>query len=375
MLAGSEGLGGIEFESSIMAQQVGTIALLIILFSGGLETQWAPVRSVLAPGLLLSTVGVAMTTLLVGSFAWLVLGSFSSFHLGATGISFLEALLIGAIVSSTDAAAVFSLFRTSPIKPKVKLRYLLEFESGSNDPMAVLLTTTLLGLITFPEGGALWDLFGELLTQYALGVIIGCAIGAAGAWIINRKQLSLSGLYPVLALAHGFIAFGLAETLGGNGFLAVYAAGLVLGNRLKAYKANILDFHEGISWLMQIGLFIMLGLLVFPSRLVEIAGVSITLALFLMFIARPISVALCLLPFGQKKSDIAYISWGGLRGSVPIVLATFPATFGLEADNTIFHLIFFIVCASVLIQGMTLVRATKWLGVSETAPQAQTGSE
>jgi cell volume regulation protein A len=373
MLAGSEGFGGIEFESQEIAQAVGTMALVVILFTGGLETKWSQVKSVLVPGLLLSTVGVITTTLLLGTFAWFMLGTFTTFDIGTAGLPWLEALLIAAIVSSTDAAAVFSVFRTSDVQPKAGLRYLLEFESGSNDPMAVLLTTVILGIMASGTAASAAEVSVNLVVQFAVGGLIGGLSGWAAAALVNRVRLSGRGLYPILVLACGMIAFGLAHTLGGNGFLAVYAAGVVIGNTLKANQEAIISFHDGLTWLMQICMFVMLGLLVFPSRLLPVAGVAIAIALFLIFVARPISVFLCLAPFKTKPKDMSYVSWVGLRGSVPIILATFPATYGIAGADAIFNVIFFIVLTSVLVQGMTLVPAAKWLHVAERTssdPQA-----
>lgn len=365
MLAGSEGIGGLAFDSPEQAQSIGTVALLIILFSGGLDTRWASVKPVLLPGLVLSTVGVILTMIILGVFAKFVLGSFTSFYLGTDGLSWTEAFLIAAIVSSTDAAAVFSVYRTSPVQPKKKLRSLLEFESGSNDPMAVLLTVTLLGVIANGEVVSI-ELVVTLVVQLLVGGLAGGLIGWAGVTVLNRLQLSTAGLYPMVVLGLGLVVFGTAEWFDGNGFLAVYLAGVVIGNRIDKGRAEIMNFHEGLSWLMQIGIFVMLGLLVFPSQLLEVAGVSIVLALFLMLVGRPLAVAICYLPFRPKKQELLYVSWVGMRGSVPIVLATFPATYGLYGASQIFHLIFFFVLVSVLVQGLTLVPAARYFKVTET---------
>ena len=329
MVAGSEGVGGIHFESLEIAQAVGTGALVVILFTGGLETRWSQVKPVLVPGLLLSTAGVIITTLLLGTFAWFMLGTYTDFDIGTQGLTWLQALLLAAIVSSTDAAAVFSVFRTSDVQPKARLRYLLEFESGSNDPMAVLLTTVILGIMAGGVTVSASTVTVKLVAQFIVGGVVGGLIGWAAAWLVNRVHLSGRGLYPILVLACGMIAFGLAHYLDGNGFLAVYAAGLVIGNNLKANQEAVIGFHDGLTWLMQICMFIALGLLVFPSQLLPVSGVAITIALFLIFVARPISVVLCLAPFKTNVRDMGYVSWVGLRGSVPIILATFPAIMAL----------------------------------------------
>ena len=365
MLAGSEGIGGIAFDSPEQAQAIGTVALLIILFSGGLDTQWTSVKPVLLPGLVLSTLGVFLTMITLGVFAKFVLGGYTTFQLGTDGLSWTEAFLIAAIVSSTDAAAAFSVYRTSPVQPKKQLRSLLEFESGSNDPMAVLLTVTLLGLIANGDVISI-ELGVTLVVQLLVGGLAGGLIGWAGVKVLNRLQLSTAGLYPMVVLGLGLVVFGATEWFDGNGFLAVYLAGLIIGNGIDKGRAEIMNFHEGLSWLMQIVIFVMLGLLVFPSQLLEVAGVSIVLALFLMLIGRPLAVAVCYLPFRPKKEELFYVSWVGMRGSVPIVLATFPATYGLYGASQIFHLIFFFVLVSVLVQGLTLVPAARYFKVTDT---------
>ena len=365
MLAGSEGIGGLAFDSPEQAQAIGTAALLVILFSGGLDTRWTSVKPVLVPGLVLSTAGVFLTMITLGVFAKFILGGYTSFDVGVAGLSWTEAFLIAAIVSSTDAAAVFSVYRTSPVQPRKKLRSLLELESGSNDPMAVLLTITLLGIIANGEQLSL-ALAVTLIVQLCVGGLAGGLIGLVGVRILNSLRLSTDGLYPMLALALGLISFGAAEWFSGNGFLAVYIAGLVIGNKIDAGRTEIMNFHEGLSWLMQIVIFVMLGLLVFPSQLLEVAAVSVALALFLMLVGRPLAVFICYLPFRPKKEELFYVSWVGMRGSVPIVLATFPATYGLQGASQIFHLIFFFVLVSVLVQGLTLVPAARYFKVTDS---------
>lgn len=360
MVAGSEGVGGIMFDSPEIAQAVGSVALLIILFAGGLDTDWQAIRPVLVPGLLLSTLGVGLTTLLLGAFAWFMLGAYSTIEVGPGGLEWLPALLLAAIVSSTDAAAVFGVFRTSEVQPPRRVRYLLELESGSNDPMAVLLTTAILGLMTQGEGTAA-GLAIDLVMQLGVGVAIGCVLGISGTWVVNHLSLSSEGLYPILVLSIGLITFGAAEVFGGNGFLAVYAAGLILGNGLVRKREAIISFQDGLAWLAQIGMFIVLGLFVSPSGLPAVALPALAMAFFLMFVARPISVAACLLPFRPGPRELAYVSWAGLRGSVPIVLATFPASYGIDGAQDVFDVVFFIVLTSVLVQGMTLLPSTRWL--------------
>ncbi len=367
MLAGEDGIGQISFDSPLVAQATGTVALLIILFAGGLDTQWSSVRTVLVPGLALSTVGVLITTLSLGAFAWFMLGTYSTFDLGEAGLGWSEALLLAAIVSSTDAAAVFSVFRTSVTKPIPRIRHLLEFESGSNDPIAVLMTMAVLGVMT-SENASVVSVGAGLLTELVAGAVAGFVIGWAGSWIVNRLYLSASGLRPILVLSIGLMTFGFADVIGGNGFLAVYVCGVTIGNRISSDHDGVLRFHDALSWLAQLGMFIVLGLLVVPSRLPSVAWVAIALALFLMLVARPLSVMACLLPFRTPRREVAYVSWVGLRGSVPIVLATFPMSYGIPGAEDVFDVVFFIVLTSVLVQGLTLVPCARWLGVNEKEP-------
>ena len=369
MMAGSEGIGGlvgmtgIDFEDYEAAKHFGEIALLIILFAGGLETRWKTVRPVLLPGIALSTVGVLLTTFLLGLFSWFALTALTRFDMGLGGLTFLEALLLAAIVSSTDAAAVFSVFRSTSVQPNPKLRSLLEFESGSNDPMAVLLTTTILGIMTGVAGSA-WHIIGNLLQQLILGVAVGGLIGWAGAAMVSRLKFSARGIYPIFVLSFGLLSFGFADLLNGNEFLSVYVAGVVIGNRLKKNQEGVVGFHDGLSWLSQISMFIVLGLLVFPSQLLSVAWAASAMALFLILVARPLSVFSCLLPLRVKPKEITYVSWVGLRGSVPIVLATYPYHYGVKNSEQIFNIIFFIVILSILIQGSTLVLSARWLKVT-----------
>ena len=317
MLAGSEGIGGIEFDDPLLAKSIGDLALTLILFAGGLDTQWRQIRPVLWKGLTLSTVGVVLTMLMLGSFAWFVLGSFSSFDIGTEGITWLEGLLLGAIVSSTDAPAVFSTLRSSNLALKGDLQPLLELESGSNDPMAVLLTTSLLGIMTTSDASII-NLGISFLQQLVVGSAFGYGFGLGSIWVINRLRLGSQGLYPVATLALALLTFGVTTVFGGNGFLAVYIAGLVLGNRRLINREIILSFHDGLAWLMQIAMFLILGLLVFPSRLLPLAGVAVAMSLFLMFVARPLSVFLCLAGYHVSFREKLFISWVGLRGSVPL---------------------------------------------------------
>ncbi len=362
MLAGSEGIGGINFENYQVAGIIGDIALIFILFSGGLDTQWQRIRPILGQGVILATVGVTLTMLILGTFSWWILGSFSEFKLGFEGISWLDGLLLGAIVSSTDAAAVFSLLRSNNTDLKGNLQPLLELESGSNDPMAVLLTPTLLKILGTSQVSSVALLF-TLLLQITVGSFIGYGMGRMMSFSLNRLRVDIKGLYPVDMLAKVLLTYGIASLLGGNGFLAVYVAGIVAGNQKFAEKERITDFHEGLAWLMQIVMFLILGLLVFPSQLLPVAGIATVIALFLIFVARPLSTFICLAWTSYHWPEKGFIAWVGLRGAVPIILAIAPISAGLEGSFALFNVVFFIVLISVSLQGLTLAFMAKGLGL------------
>ncbi|MGB7447553.1 MAG: potassium/proton antiporter [Ornithinimicrobium sp.] len=364
MLAGSEGPGAVAFDSPALAQAVGSAALAVILFSGGLDTQWSAIKPVLVPGLVLASVGVLITAGIVGSAAWVLLGSFTDFDLGSDGLTWPEALLLGAIVSSTDVAALFGLFRGPTPAPRARIRSLLELESGTNDPAAIILTTTLLGLLNASGEGAL-SVVLDVATQVTLGVAFGLVLGFGGVWLANRLYLQSTGLFPLYVLSIGLISFGVGEMVGANAFLIVYIAGLVIGNRLTRHRALVLSTTDAFAWLAQIIMFLALGLLVVPSELLRIAPVALALAVILVFVARPLAVIACLAPFDFDRQSTLYVSWAGLKGAVPIVLATFPATYGVGDASTIFSIIFVIVVVSVLAQGVTLPQVARWLRVTD----------
>ena len=360
MLAGSDGLGGIAFDNPSLVRSLGVIALVLILFAGGLDTEWAAVRPILWQGLSLSTIGVLITALLVGVFvSWV------------QGFSFLEGLLLGAIVSSTDAAAVFVVLWARKAKIPRRLIQLLEFESGSNDPMAVVLTIALIRLLTEPATS-----FGELVVffvmQMGVGTVIGIAMGEIMRRSFNALDLELEGIYPVLSVALALLTYGLTDYLDGSGFLAVYLAGLVMQRKPFTHQQSVLRFHDGLAWLMQVTMFLALGLQVFPARLVPIAGVGLLISLFLIFVARPASVhaALAFSPMSLREQTL--VAWAGLRGAVPIILATFPLVAGLQQADMIFHMVFFIALTSVVIQGTAIPWITRLLkiGGPQLNPQA-----
>ena len=352
MLAGSEGPGGIYFYEPKLAQILGVIALNFILFSGGLDTKFESIRPVLWRGISLSTLGVLFTTITVGIFVHLI-----------TNFTLLEGLLLGAIVSSTDAAAVFSILRSKNIGLKGYIRPTLEFESGTNDPFAFGLTITLTSLISMGESPGFGLIF-HFLKEILFGAVIGLVLGRIVLFVLNKISLDIEGLYPVFLMAFVFFAFSITGILGGNGFLAVYIAGLVLGNNNFIHKKSIIKFYDGQAWLMQIIMFLTLGLLVFPSHILPVMWSGILISLILIFVARPIGVFISLSFFKRiKLREKLFISWVGLRGAVPIVFATYPLIANVEKSNTIFNLVFFISTISVLLQGTTLPIVAKWLRV------------
>jgi potassium/hydrogen antiporter len=356
MIAGSDGLGGITFDNPSLVRSLGITALALILFSGGLDTEWSAVRPIVWQGLSLSTIAVLITALLIGVFvAWV------------QGFSFLEGLLLGAIVSSTDAAAVFMVLRARKTKIPPRLIQLLEFESGSNDPMAVVLTIALIRLLTEPSTSFV-ELVLFFVMQMGVGTVIGIAMGEVMRRSFNALDLELEGIYPVLSVALALLTYGLTDYLEGSGFLAVYLAGLVMGRKPFTHQQSVLRFHDGLAWLMQVTMFLALGLQVFPTRLMPIAGAGILISLFLIFVARPASVHAALAFSTISFREQTLIAWAGLRGAVPIILATFPLVAGIEKADTIFHLVFFIALTSVVMQGTAIPWLTRLLKISDPPP-------
>ncbi|MGY0392726.1 potassium/proton antiporter [Bizionia sp. KMM 8389] len=351
MLAGSDGIGGIRFDDPQLAQFIGIVSLNFILFSGGLDTNWKSVKPILKEGIALSTLGVLLTAVSLGTFVWFV-----------TDFTIYESLLLGSIVSSTDAAAVFSILRSKSLALKTNLRPTLELESGSNDPMAYVLTLAFLTLVINQDQSFL-SIIPLFLQQMILGGILGIAFGVGSKYIINKIKLDFEGLYPVLVIALMFITFSATDFLGGNGFLAIYICAVYLGNQDLIHKKTILKMFDGLAWLMQIVLFLTLGLLVFPSQIIPYMGIGLLISVFLILIARPLGVFISLMFFKMKMRRRFYISWVGLRGAVPIVFATYPLLAGIDKANMIFNIVFFISVTSILIQGTTLSIVAKWLDV------------
>lgn len=352
MLAGSDGIGGIHFDDPKIAQFIGVVSLNFILFSGGLDTNWASVKPILKEGALLSTLGVLLTAITLGAFIWII-----------TDFTVYESMLLGSIVSSTDAAAVFSILRSKSLALESNLRPTLELESGSNDPMAYVLTIAFLSLVTHQDQ-SIASIIPLFFQQMIVGGIAGFAFGRVSKFIINEIKLDYEGLYSVLVIALMFITFSLTDFLGGNGFLAIYICAVYLGNQDLIHKKTIFKMYDGLAWLMQIVLFLTLGLLVFPSQIIPYIGVGLLISAFLMIVARPVSVFLSLIFFKMELRKKLYISWVGLRGAVPIVFATYPLLEGIDKANMIFNIVFFISLTSVLIQGTTLSIVAKWLGVA-----------
>ncbi|MGY0694931.1 potassium/proton antiporter [Virgibacillus sp. FSP13] len=340
----------IFFENAEFAQLIGILALIIILFDGGAHTKWDHIRPVIGAAGTLATLGVLITTLVTGLAAMYIL------HL-----TLLEGMLFGAIVGSTDAAAVFSVLGNKNIKKN--LTSTLEAESGSNDPMAVFLTIAFIEMIQIPDS-SIWSAIGSFFVQMALGLIFGLILGKIIVLIINHIKLEAAGLYPVLAMGMAIFTYVFTDLLGGSGLLAVYVMAVFVGNNDLMYRFTISRFNEGFSWMMQIIMFILLGLLVFPSQLLDVTWQGILLSIILMFIARPIAVFLCMIFMKYNVKEQLFISWSGLKGAVPIVLATYPIVAGVENSQLIFNTVFFVVLISALVQGSTLSWLASKLGLT-----------
>ena len=356
MLAGEDGPGGIVFDNAQIAHALGSLALAIILFDGGLQTPIASIKQVWKPASVLATFGVLITAIITGVAAAYILD-----------VSLLYGLLIGAIVGSTDAAAVFSLLRNAGIHINPRLKSTLEIESATNDPMAIFLTVGLLEIMVkgLEPGTGLLMLF---IQQMGVGSAVGLTIGWLSVRIINRIHLTTSGLYPVMVAALGLLAFGIAANLGGSGFLAIFIAGVVIGNSRFVFQRSTFLFHDGLAWLGQIVMFVFLGLLINPSTLLGVWKEGLMIAVVLTLVARPLSVLPVLKFFGFNIREMTLVSWVGLRGSVPIILAIYPLIYGLPGANLIFSVVFFVVLISATVQGSTLPWVARTLGLTEPPP-------
>ena len=363
MLFGSDGLG-LQFSNPQIAQFIGMIALSIILFSGGMDTKLSEIKPIASQGVVLATLGVLVTTAITGYFIFWLTGLVAGYET----LTLAESLLMSAVMSSTDSASVFSILRSKGVYLKQRLRPTLELESGSNDPMAYMLTIILIAYIQ-SNGMNFLDGAISLAVQLILGLIAGYILGKVSVWIINRVNVENQSLYPILLLAVIFFIFSITSLLKGNGYLAVYIAGLVVGNTKIIHKKSIVTFFDGFTWLWQIVMFITLGLLVNPHELLPVAGIGLTVGIFMIIFARPITVFLCLLPFRNFTTKAKlYISWVGLRGAVPIIFATYPLIAGIENANLIFNVVFFITILSLLVQGTTVTHVARWLHLTD-APE------
>lgn len=357
MLLGSDVTGWIYFDDAWLAQLVGTVALIQILLEGGLQSQWRQLRRVARPALTLATVGVLVTVLVTGALTRFALG-----------VDWPMALLVGAIVGSTDAAAVFAVIGNQDL-PR-RLKYTLEAESGMNDPMAVFLTLLMMEWVK--QGPpSLWAAAGFLLWQMGLGALVGWAVGRLTAWLLPRLRFEASGLYPILIFGVAVTTFALTSWLQGSGFVAVYILAVYLGGLEMPYRQSVIRFHEGMAWLAQMVMFILLGLLVFPRQLPPVALPGLLIAAGLIFLARPLAVWLSTLGMGFARKERALLAWAGLRGAVPIILATYPLLAGVPDSGMIFNVVFFVVLTSAAVQGATVGRVAHWLGIAGGALPAR----
>jgi cell volume regulation protein A len=355
MLLGSDGPGGIDFDDAKLAREVGIVGLALILYEGGLQTSWRRLREVAVPAALLSTVGVIVSALVTG------VAAHTLFEL-----SWLEAILLGAVVSSTDAAAVFATLRVTHIRRR--LARTLEAESGGNDPMAIALTLGLIAWIERPHSYGFDDLALLVFRQIGLGLVVGVALGAIATWVFARIPMSIGAFAPVASVAAAALSFGAADVIGGSGFLAVYLVGLAVGSTPSRYRRHLVAFHEGVAFVAQVALFVVLGLLVFPSDLPHVALSGLALASLLVLIARPAAVWISTPLSDYTHRDRLLLGWAGLRGAVPIVLATFVLSSRVPEKETIFNAVFFVVVVSTIVQGTTLEWVARQLGLISPAP-------
>ena len=356
MLAGSEGFGGIPFADYRFAFRLGTAALVLILFDGGLNTPGESVQRVWGPATVLATAGVAGVAALTAVGAKLL------------GFAWPQAMLLGAIVSSTDAAAVFSALRNAGIGLKRRVGSTLEVESGLNDPMAMILTVALTTTLVRGETPSIPQLAIQVVQELAIGGVLGYVIGRLGRVALGWVKLRALGLYPVLTLGIALLSYGVTTLLHGSGFLAVYVTGVVIGNGQVPYRTGVFRTHDAMAWLSQVVMFLVFGLLVFPRQLPSVALAGLLLSLVIVFVARPAIVALCLAPFGFKPREFGYVGWMGLRGAVPIVLAIFPVLAGAPGAMQIFNIVFFVVVLNAILPGSTVAPATRWFGMEADEP-------
>lgn len=364
IIAGSGGLG-LQFSSPDIAQYIGVVALNIILFSGGLDTRISELKPIAVQGVLMATVGVLITALATGFFIYWITNNV----LQSVTFSLFESLLLAGIMSSTDSASVFSILRSKNLSLKQNLRPLLELESGSNDPMAFMITIVMLQLLTLPEISG-WIVLLKFMQQLVFGAALGYFLGKFAVRLINKINLDNDALYSVLMLTIMFFLFGFTSFVGGNGYLAVYVGGLMIGNHRVVHRRSTMKFFDGLTWLFQIIMFLTLGLLVEPRELLPVAGVAVLIGLFLMIVARPLAVFTTFLPFKNLtfKAKL-FTSWVGLRGAVPIIFATYPWINDVPQAKMIFNIVFFITIISLMLQGTTVSTMANWLGLTQIAAQ------
>lgn len=365
MLCGSDGLG-IQFEDNHIAQNIGTIALCIILFSGGLDTKISEIRPVIAPGTLLATLGVFLTAIITGIAIWWILGA----TMASTGIGLLTSLLLASTMASTDSASVFSILRSKGLHLKNNLRPLLELESGSNDPMAYVMVISLINVIQSTDAPNYWVAGGTLILQLCIGALFGFLLGKLSVKIINRIKIGNDSLYPILVFTFCIFIFSVTYYVRGNGFLAVYIAGLIIGNSKFVHKRSSLNFFDGLAWMSQLIMFLTLGLLVNPHELVPIIVPGLIVSFLMIFISRPLTVFFCLIPFRKLSvKEKAFVSWVGLRGAVPIIFAIFPLVENVPHARLIFNIVFFCTLISLVVQGTSLPIFARWLKLAESPRQ------
>ncbi|MCD8183702.1 MAG: potassium/proton antiporter [Bacteroides sp.] len=369
MLFGSDGLG-LQFHNAKEAQFIGMVALSIILFSGGMDTKFSEIKPILVPGIVLSTAGVLLTAVFTGLFIWWLAGmSWINIHL-----PLITSLLLASTMSSTDSASVFAILRSQKMNLKHNLRPMLELESGSNDPMAYMLTIILIQFIQ-SSGVGFPQMAGSFAIQFIVGAAAGYLLGKLAILMLNKLNIDNQALYPILLLSFVFFTFSITDLMRGNGYLAVYIAGMMVGNNKIMYRKEIYTFMDGLTWLFQIIMFLCLGLLVNPHEMLEVAIAALLIGVFMIVIGRPLSVFLCLLPFGKKitfKSKL-FVSWVGLRGAVPIIFATYPVVADVPGAHVIFNIVFFITIVSLVIQGTTVSTVARLLGLS--TPMEKTGND
>lgn len=374
MVAGADGLG-LEFSRYEIAESIGHFAMTVILFAGGLETSLPETKPVIRQGILLSTVGIILTTAFTGIFIYLTVGNF----IGGVALTFLGSLMIAAVMSSTDSASVFSILRGKNLNLRENLGPMLELESGSNDPMAFVLTIILVGVFSTDvqagSGALLLKGTGILMVQLAVGLAVGFVIGYLSKWVLEKVDLENVSLYAIMVFSIGFLANALASILHGNGLLSLYIAAVIIGNHVQLkHRRDVLKFSDAMTWVMQLMMFLMLGLLARPSHMLRILGPALLIGLFMLFVARPLAVYLTLLPF-RKMSFRAktFVSWVGLKGAGPILFALTPVVAGLEGATDIFNIVFVISLLSLILQGFSLPVIARWLKLSYDAdPQVET---